>query len=152
MGWSVLCMLNRPLLNQIMTNEEMLVKAEEVARKAHNGQFRFDKKTPYIKHVEDVMCRVDNIQEKIVAALHDTIEDSDVTEQSLLDMGFDKKIVDAVVLLTKTEGYDYINYMRSIKLNPLAKAVKIADMRANLADTPTKNQIKRYSDGILYLT
>jgi (p)ppGpp synthase/HD superfamily hydrolase len=134
-----------------MTNEELLIKAKEVARAAHTNQFRFDKKTPYIKHVEGVVNRVHSVEEKIVAALHDTIEDSDVTEQSLLDMGFDKKIVDAVVLLTKTEGYDYINYMRSIKLNPLAKAVKIADMRANLADTPTKNQIKRYSDGILYL-
>lgn len=135
-----------------MTNEEMLVKAEEVARKAHNGQFRFDKKTPYIKHVEDVVSRVNTTEEKIVAWLHDVVEDTAVTAQNLLDLGFAQNIVKAVVLLSKTEGYDYIEYMRGIKTNALARVVKIADMRANLADKPTKNQIKRYTDGILYLT
>jgi (p)ppGpp synthase/HD superfamily hydrolase len=134
-----------------MTNEEMLAKAEEVARAGHAKQTRRDGVTPYIKHVESVVSRLYTIEEKIVGFLHDTIEDCDIVAEDLLKMGFDKKIVDAVVLLTKTKNYDYIDYMRNIKVNPLAKAVKIADMRANLADTPTKNQIKRYSDGILYL-
>lgn len=130
----------------------MLIKAEEVARNAHLTQFRRDKVTPYIKHVESVVDKVKNDDEKIVAWLHDVIEDTPTTSKDLLDMGFDKDIVSAVELLTKTEGYDYIEYMRNIKLNKLARTVKIADMRANLADTPTKKQIERYSNGILYLT
>jgi (p)ppGpp synthase/HD superfamily hydrolase len=135
-----------------MTNQEMLIKAEEVARKAHSNQFRRDNVTPYIKHVESVVSRVSSTDEKIVAWLHDVIEDTPTTAKDLLEMGFDSNIVKAVELLTKTEGYDYIEYMRAIKLNKLAKAVKIADMRSNLADSPTKKQIARYSDGILYLT
>ncbi len=130
----------------------MLVKAEEVARKAHQAQFRRDRITPYIKHVESVVSRVNTDEEKIVAWLHDVPEDTPTTSKDLLDMGFDKDIIHAVELLTKTEGYDYIEYMRKIKLNKLARTVKIADMRANLADTPTKKQIERYSNGILYLT
>lgn len=135
-----------------MTRQEQLVKAEQVARKAHDGQFRRDKITPYIKHVEAVVSRVSSVDEKIVAWLHDVVEDTSVTAQDLLQMGFDRAIVDAVVLLTKTEGYDLQKYLEAIKANPLAKAVKIADMRSNLADTPTKKQRERYSDGILFLT
>lgn len=134
-----------------MTKEEMLLKAEEVSRQAHSKQYRFDKKTPYIKHVEDVVKRVSSTDEKIVAWLHDVVEDTEITSDDLLNMGFDKSLIEAVVLLTKTEGYDYIEYMREIKRNPLAKAVKLADMRSNLADTPTKKQIERYTNGILYL-
>lgn len=99
-----------------------------------------------------MVSRVNSVEEKIVAWLHDVIEDTTVTAKDLLERGFSQRIVDAVVLLTKTEGYDYIEYMRAIKLNALARVVKIADMRSNLADTPTKNQIKRYTNGILYLT
>lgn len=130
----------------------MLAKAEEVARKAHKNQFRRDKITPYIKHVESVVSRLKSDEEKTVAWLHDVVEDTDVTLEDLIEMGFDNNIVKAVELVTKTEGYDYIEYMRNIKVNPLAKAVKIADMRSNLADTPTKKQINRYSDAILYLS
>lgn len=130
----------------------MLIKMEQLARKAHANQFRRDNTTPYIKHVENVASRVNNDEEKIVAWGHDLIEDTDVTAKDLLDMGFDSHIVKAIELLTKTEGYDYIEYMRNIKLNSLAKAVKIADMRSNLADTPTRKQIERYSNGILYLS
>ena len=132
-------------------NADMLSKAEQIARKSHHGQYRRDGRTPYIKHVETVVSKVNSVDEKTVAWLHDVIEDTDVTAKDLLDAGFDAKIVHAVTLLTKTEGYDYIEYMRAIKVNPLAKAVKIADMQSNLADSPTKKQIERYSSGILYL-
>ena len=135
-----------------MTRQEQLKKAEEVARQAHSGQFRRDGITPYIKHVEAVAGRVSSDDERIVAWLHDVVEDTNVTAKDLVEMGFDKPIVDAVVLLTKTEGYDLQTYLAAIKANSLAKAVKIADMRSNLADTPTKKQRERYSNGILYLT
>jgi (p)ppGpp synthase/HD superfamily hydrolase len=135
-----------------MTKQEQLVKAEQVARKAHEGQYRRDGITPYIKHVEAVVSRVSSVDEKIVAWLHDVVEDTSVTAKDLIEMGFDRALIDAVVLLTKTEGYDLQNYLEAIKRNPVAKAVKIADMRANLADTPTKKQRERYSNGILFLT
>lgn len=134
------------------TTQEQLSLAEALAKKKHKGQFRRDGITPYLRHVDDVADRVHTTEEKIVARLHDIIEDTDTTKNDLLLMGFSPKFVDAVVLLTKHDGYVYEDYMKAIKANPLAKVVKIADMRANLADSPTKNQIRRYSDGILYLT
>ena len=130
---------------------EMLKLAEKTARQFHAGQYRRDGITPYIKHVEDVVERLHTPEEKIVGFCHDLLEDTPVTAKDLLNIEIDEKLVDAVVLLTKTPGYDYNEYMRKIKSNPLARAVKLADMRANMADTPTKNQVKRYLDGILYL-
>ncbi len=135
-----------------MTLQEQLVKIEAIARERFRGIYRRDGITPYIKHVEDVASRVHSIEEKIVAWGHDLIEDTKTTAEELLEMGFSKHLVEAIVLLTKVEGYDLQKYLEAIKRNPLARAVKLADMRSNLADTPTKNQIKRYSDGILYLT
>lgn len=135
-----------------MTTQQQLFKAEEVAREAHRGQTRRDGSTPYIKHVEAVVSRVNGESEKTVAWLHDVPEDTNVTVSELTNMGFDHQIVNAVMLLTKEAGYDLDEYLKAIKANPLAKAVKIADMRSNLADTPTKRQRERYSDGILFLT
>jgi (p)ppGpp synthase/HD superfamily hydrolase len=132
--------------------DNMLKLAENVARDAHTGQYRRDGITPYIKHVEAVVERLHSDDEKIVGWLHDTVEDTDVTLQELRELGFAAHIIEAVRLLTKTEGYDLQKYLEAIKANPLAKAVKIADMRSNLADTPTKKQRERYSNGILYLT
>jgi len=137
---------------QHLTTQEQLVKAEDVARKAHDGQHRRDGSTPYIKHVEAVVSRVTGESEKTVAWLHDVVEDTDITQAHLLEMGFDVQIVNAVMLLTKYVGYDPKKYLDDIKQNRLAKAVKIADMRSNLADSPTRKQIERYSNGILFLT
>ena len=134
-----------------LTPQEQLLKIEELATLKHGKQYRRDGITPYIKHVQAVVDRLHNIKGKIAGWGHYLIEDTDVTAQDLLDMGIDKDIVEAIVRVTKEEGYDYQQYMARINANPLAKAVKIADMRANLADTPTKTQIERYSDGILYL-
>lgn len=135
-----------------MTPQEQLHKAESVAKKAHANQFRRDNITPYILHVEEVVRRVNTSEEKTVAWLHDVAEDCGITKEDLLKYGFSQEVINAVMLLTKTRGYDHSEYMNKIRMNPLATAVKIADMRANLADTPTKRQIERYSNDLLYLT
>ena len=74
---------------------------------------------------------------KTVAILHDAIEDSDgnVTEASLLAAGIPADIVNAVVAMTKPEGGDYWDYIRSqVRGNDLAKKVKLADNYVNLKD------------------
>lgn len=135
-----------------LTYEQQFELADKLANGRHAGQFRRDGKTPYMVHVNAVVARLKTIKEKIVGKLHDILEDTDTTEEELLSLGFSKDIVRAVVLLTKRPGYVLEKYLEEIKKNPLARAVKIADMRANLADTPTRKQIERYSNGILYLT
>ena len=71
---------------------------------------------------------------KVVAILHDIIEDTDVTAEILLDMGFDQEIVEAVVLLTRDKKMDYFEYIRSIRdsQNESAYWVKVADLKNNM--------------------
>jgi hypothetical protein len=53
--------------------------------------------------------------------------------------------------MTHKDGESYGKYLEPIKNNPLAKKVKIADMLANLADSPTEKQIQKYAKGLLFL-
>lgn len=46
-------------------------------------------------------------------------------------MGFDQAITDAIALMTHADGVDYMQYVGMIKNNPIAKAVKLADLRHN---------------------
>ena len=129
-----------------------------IAAAAHNGQFRRDGKTPYIKHPMAVADRVSKYGHEYVcvAYLHDVLEDTDVTAQDLLNQGIPSNIVEAVKDLTKEKGmhysgYYFDEYLFTIKRNELARRVKIADMLANLADDPTDKQIVKYSKGLQYL-
>lgn len=80
--------------------------ALSVALQAHKGQL--DKGgAPYILHPLAVLNRVESMDEKIVAVLHDVIEDTPVTLEQLQELGFSAEIVEAVRLLTKNESDDY---------------------------------------------
>jgi len=127
-----------------------LVKlSEEIATKAHAGQFRRGGQVPYIEHPRAVVSRVGNDQEaQIVAWLHDVLEDTEETTQSLEEVGIPIHLITAVDLLTKTREVKYDNYLDRIAACPLAKKVKIADMLSNLSDNPTKKQILKYSKGL----
>ena len=87
---------------------------------------------PYILHPLHVMENVNSKEGKIVAILHDIIEDTDVTEDYLLKIGLSKRIVDAVVALTRSEDIDYQEYIKNLGSNPLAKEVKLADLEHNM--------------------
>ena len=84
---------------------------------------------------------------KIVALLHDVIEDSNVTIDDLKPY-FTNDILQAILCVTKEENYDYENYLRRIKNNPLAKEVKIADLTHNMdlsrLSNITEDDLKRY--------
>ena len=129
-----------------MSNQ--LKKAEQLATQAHAGQFRRDGKTPYINHPRDVVSRVEDIDAKIVAWLHDVLEDTDVTEEALYDSGFTYPQIHAIKLLTKQPGQSYDDYLDYITMSNIARRVKIADMQSNLADDPTERQIEKYSAGL----
>lgn len=68
--------------------------------------------------------------EKIVAYLHDSIEDTNLDLNSL-NNAFDKEIIEAISIITKDKKIDYIKYIESVKSNQLAKGVKIADLKNN---------------------
>lgn len=109
----------------------MLEKAILLAVHAHLGQL--DKGgNPYILHPIRVMMGCKTLTQKTVAILHDTLEDSDLTADDLLQEGFSKEIVDAVVCLTRTPGQDYMEHIHTVSKNPLATVVKLSDLADNM--------------------
>ncbi len=130
--------------------------AEDFATEKHKGQFRFDGVTPYIEHPMEVARRVTNSwrvseNEVAVAILHDTREDCGVTNEDLEKIGMPKEVIEAVGVLTKRDGIDYQEYLKQVHQNPIARRVKIHDMLANLSDSPSKKQVKKYADGLTFL-
>ena len=69
---------------------------------------------------------------KVVALLHDTIEDTDVTPEYLLSEGFPQHVVDAILSVTKKEGESYEDFVARAKVNPIGRIVKIHDLEDNL--------------------
>lgn len=132
--------------------------ALKIATEAHKGQV--DKAgVPYINHPLTVASLVDTEEEKIVALLHDTIEDTNITEQDLIDYGFPNKIVEAVKLLTHNKNVPYMDYVAKIKDNELARKVKIADLTHNSdlsrlkeITEKDKKRYEKYQKALLYLS
>lgn len=66
--------------------------------------------------------------------MHDVIEDTDITFEELCEE-FPHEVTDAVRLLTHNDGEDYFDYVMKLKDNPVAKAVKLADLRHNMDES-----------------
>ena len=64
--------------------------------------------------------------------MHDTIEDTEVTVDTLQNEGFSREIIDGVLSLTKREGESYEDFVRRAAENPLGREVKIADLVDNM--------------------
>lgn len=109
---------------------DIFEKALLIAVMAHKGQV--DKSgQPYILHPLAVASKLDTLELKVIGLLHDTIEDTDVTADYLIEMGIPEDLVKIVELLTKPKGEPYENYLRRVKENPMAKKVKLADLAHN---------------------
>ncbi len=113
-----------------MIYTENTKKALKLCFEAHKDQT--DKSgLPYVFHPFHLAEQMQTEETTIVALLHDVIEDTEYTIEDLMGMGFDKAVTDAIRLMTHEDGVDYMSYVRSIKANPIAKAVKLADLRHN---------------------
>jgi (p)ppGpp synthase/HD superfamily hydrolase len=96
----------------------------------HNGQV--DKSgVPYIWHLIRVARRVKSTDEKILALLHDVVEDTDTSFDEVRKIGASEEIINALRLLTHEKGVDYEEYVKGISKNSLAKTVKLADLADN---------------------
>jgi guanosine-3',5'-bis(diphosphate) 3'-pyrophosphohydrolase len=110
---------------------KLLDLAIKIAEKAHEGQF--DKADqPYILHPLTVMAQMDDVESKIVAVLHDAIEDSDLTITELSQQGFPELITEAIAAITKLDGELYDDYLLRVMANEIALKVKIADVTHNM--------------------
>ena len=141
-----------------MTNEELVALAKHIAIDAHADQV--DKAgAPYWHHPAFVADHVEASEEKAVAWLHDVVEDTDWTFEALLAEGIRPEVVEGVKAITKREGETYETYLNRVKANPLAKAVKLADLHHNMDLTrialPTEKdfaRIEKYRWAVDYLT
>jgi len=148
--------------SKTLKGEKMYKLAYELAEAAHAGQTRKDKKTPYFEHVKEVASRVSGWDLKTVAILHDTIEDTVITAEDLLSVGFPKQVVTAVVALTKPKDCkDYLaEVRRKVLPNKLARVVKISDNYANMRDrvsewpksAKARKKLHEYASSIALLT
>ncbi len=105
-------------------------RARAIAESAHAGQV--DKAgADYITHPLRVCDAVIGEDAKIVAVLHDVVEDSDWTLDGLREEGFSDAVVDAVDALTHRADEDYFDAVRRARDNDLARTVKLADLDDN---------------------
>jgi (p)ppGpp synthase/HD superfamily hydrolase len=105
-------------------------KALALATEAHKGQT--DKAgQDYILHPLAVAESVSTQTAKIVALLHDTVEDAEVSLDDI-KLVFGETVAEAVDALTRRDGEEYFKYLERVKANPLAKEVKLADLKHNM--------------------
>ncbi len=133
-------------------------KALKLCFEAHKNQV--DKSgMPYVFHPFHLAEQMTDERTTIVALLHDIVEDTDYTFDDLRNMGFESDIIDALMLMTHDKAVPYMEYVAKIKNNPIARTVKLADLRHNSdlsrLDTVDEKALKRkdkYSEAIRLLT
>ena len=137
--------------------DERFFAALRFAEEKHKGQV--DKAgVPYIEHPKAVAARVNGEDAKIAALLHDCVEDTDATIDEIREM-FGDTIADAVACLTHDKSVPYLEYVRGIKGNELARQVKLADLSHNMELSRIPNvteadlkRIEKYKEAVKILS
>ncbi len=137
-----------------MIYTENTKKALKLCFEAHKNQV--DKSgMPYVFHPFHLAEQMTDEPTTIVALLHDVVEDTDCTLDDLHNMGFSAEVVDAISLMTHDETVPYMDYVAQIKQNPIAKAVKLADLRHNsdltrldVVDEKALERVEKYQRAI----
>ena len=114
-----------------MNYEELFDRALQIAIQAHEGQ-KDKAGREYVMHPVRVAERCKDLRAKIVALLHDTIEDTTVTAEYLRSEGFPEEIVSGVLSVTKREGESYDDFVARAATNAIGREVKIADLEDNM--------------------
>lgn len=139
-----------------MINTQLTRKAMLVAYNAHIKQF--DKAgVPYIYHPIHLAEQMDTEIECIVALLHDVVEDTSVTFE-MLERDFPKEVIEALKLLTHNKTIEYMDYIKNLKENSIARKIKIADLIHNSDETRLETitikdieRINKYRQALEYL-
>jgi (p)ppGpp synthase/HD superfamily hydrolase len=108
-----------------------LENAIAIAVEAHRGQTE-KSGGPYILHPLRAMFRLESAVDRIVAVLHDVVEDTLITPEDLRQRGFSDEVLAALDCVTKREGEDYRSFVARAATNPIARRVKLADLEDNM--------------------
>ena len=133
-------------------------KAMKLCYEAHKDQV--DKSgMPYVFHPFHVAEQMKDEATTIVALLHDVVEDTEYTLDDIAAMGFGQDVVDALALMTHDKSVPYLDYVAKIKDNPIARAVKLADLahnsdptRLDAIEKKDKERLDKYKKAIRILT
>ena len=131
-----------------------LEEVREFARQCHEGQFRRDGVTPYFNHCEKVASLLEDFDSKAIAYCHDLIEDGKATYDQIEEK-FGEYLAGSVFILTHRQDENYFKYLKRIKESSISGnevKVKIADIVANLSDSPSEEQVKKYYRALVILT
>lgn len=105
-------------------------KAMKLCFQAHKDQL--DKSgMPYVFHPFHLAEQMEDESTTVTALLHDVVEDTPYTLEDLKEMGFSPEVLEALSLLTHDDAVPYLDYVANIKSNPIARAVKLADLAHN---------------------
>lgn len=132
-------------------------KAMKLCFDAHKNQV--DKSgMPYVFHPFHVAEQMKDEVTTIVALLHDVVEDTDYTLDDIAAKGFGQDVVDALALMTHDKNVPYLDYVARIRNNPVARAVKLADLahnsdptRLDVIDEKAKERLDKYQNAIAIL-
>lgn len=106
------------------------IKALFIMLNAHKGQ-KDKGGHPYFLHPLRVSMATKNKRSKIVALLHDVLEDSNKYE--IKDFNFlDEEQKEALLLLTHNDSDEYFEYVKRIKQNKISREVKLMDLKDNM--------------------
>ena len=123
----------------------LIKRARNIAKRAHAEQ-KDKGGNPYIEHIRAVVEGVDAPLEKVVAYLHDTVEDADVTFEEL-ETEFPEEVIAPLKLLTHQKNVPYMDYVKKIKYNEIARKVKLSDLHNNMdisrIPSPTEKDLWR---------
>ena len=105
-------------------------KALKLCFEAHKDQV--DKTgLPYVFHPFHLAEQMDDEISTVCALLHDVVEDTSITLGTISCMGYPDEVVEVLSLLTHDPAVEYMDYVRAIAQNPIAKKVKLADLAHN---------------------
>lgn len=113
-----------------MLYTDLTKKALKISFDAHKNQV--DKSgMPYVYHPFHLAEQMDDEISTCVALLHDVVEDTAVTLGDLKAAGFPDDVIEALSLMTHGDDVPYMEYIRALKNNPVARKVKLADLAHN---------------------
>ena len=129
-----------------MIYTKLTKKAIRIAYEAHMGQE--DKcGLPYIFHPYHLAEQMETEETAAAALLHDVLEDTSVTFEDLKAEGIPDSVLEALKMLTHDPKVPYLEYVAALKGNPVARAVKLADLAHNSdltrIDEVTEKDIER---------
>jgi len=135
----------------------MTKKALKLCFQAHKEQT--DKSgTPYVFHPFHLAEQMEDEITTTVALLHDVVEDTSCTLSDLRDMGFPDTVLDAITEMTHDKSVPYLEYVAKLKENPVARTVKLADLRHNsdlsrldVVDGKALSRVEKYRKAISIL-